>query len=231
MIRDGAEGDPELALEALAELDPEQRLVGRNRTKADLLFYRVGDWRVAVKTYESRPFVVRNVLGRWLIGREAAAYETAGRLSGLPRFLGRVGPYALATAWVPAESLATDPLPAVGPATFDRLEEIVAELHRRGVAVADLHRGDVLVGDDQSVYLVDLAAAWTAGDGAGRARKAVFERLRGLDMIALARIRAHFLGTAPVSSLEAVGGPAARWYLWGRRLKRIWNWLRGRDRN
>ena len=231
VIKDGADEDPELALSALAELDPEQRLVGRNRTKADLLFYRLGERRIALKTYAARPFVVRNLLGRWLIGREVSAYQAAGRTPGLPRFLGRVGPYSLATDWVSARSLAADPAPSVGPATLDRLEGIVAELHRSGIAVADLHRGDVLVDGNQKVYLVDLAAAWTIGDGSGRIRRAIFERLCGLDRIALARIRAHSLGTVPDSGFEAVGGPAARWYRWGRRLKEIWDRLRGRHRS
>jgi len=220
--------DSELSLDRLKELSPEQKLAGRNSSKADLLFYRVGDLNIALKTYTGRSLLTRELLGRWLVGREARAYEAASGVAGIPGFLGRLGPHALATEWVPAVSLVERQGEKIDPAVFDRVEEIIFALHDRGVAVSDLHRGDILLSNDGKVYLVDLAAAWVLGRAPGRLRRALFDHLCRLDRIALARVKAHFLGGDVESAVAEVGGSTAAWHRWGRRLKRAWDRLRGR---
>ncbi|MEJ2085866.1 MAG: hypothetical protein P8Y44_09330 [Acidobacteriota bacterium] len=224
--RSGAE--PELSLDRLMELTPEHKLSGRNSSKADVLFYRVGDLDIALKTYADRGLLVRGLLGRWLIGREALAYRAASGIPGIPGFLGRFGPHALATEWLPATSLVERQGEKIDPMVFDRVEEIIDALHDRGVAVADLHRGDILLSNDGEVYLVDLAAAWVLGSAPGRLRKAVFDHLCRLDRIALARVRTHFLGGDVDAAVREIGGSTVAWHRWGRRLKRVWDRLRGR---
>ena len=86
----------------LSGVEPVRRIVGRNGTKADVLFYDLGDERVAVKTYEPRGALVRGTLGRWLIRREAKAYVAAHGIAALPAFVGLLGPFAVATRWVDA---------------------------------------------------------------------------------------------------------------------------------
>ena len=85
--------------------EPVRRIAGRNSTKADVLFFDLGEQRVAVKSYLPRGALIRNTLGRWLIRREAAAYEAAAEVAALPAFLGRLGPCVLATEWVDGEPL------------------------------------------------------------------------------------------------------------------------------
>ena len=95
-----------LRLEDLDGLEPLRRLVGRNRTKADILVYRLHGTEIAVKDYGARPWLVRQTIGRLLIRRESAAYLAAGPVEGLPPFHGRLGPFALATGWLDARPLA-----------------------------------------------------------------------------------------------------------------------------
>lgn len=228
MTSDNAVGENELSLELLAEMTPERTIGGRNSTKADVQFYRVGDLGVALKTYSNRSVVVRWLLGRCLIGREVSAYRSASGLEGLPRFLGRLGPVALATEWVPARSLAERSGESIEPAIFDRLEQIIDDLHRRGVAVSDLHRGDILLTDDNRVFLIDFAIAWTLGERPSRIRRRIFSHLSRLDLIAAARIRAHFLGGDVEEAVSRIGGSTADWHGRGRRIKQLWNRLRGR---
>ena len=223
-----ARADSELSLDRLMELSPEHELAGRNSSKADLLFFRVGDLNIALKTYTGRSLLARGLLGRWLIRRETLAYEAASGIPGIPGFLGRLGPHALATEWLPASSLVERQGEKIDPIVFDRVEEIIDALHERGVAVSDLHRGDILLSNEGEVYLVDLAAAWVLGTAPGRVRRAVFDHLCRLDRIALARVRAHFLGGDVDSAVKEVGGSTAAWHRWGRRLKRVWDGLRGR---
>jgi len=218
-------------LRRLLAARPERRIAGRNATKADLLFYRRGELAVAVKTYAPRPFVVRHLLGRWLIRREAAAYRAAAGVAGLPAFYGRLGPYALATEWLPAEPLRSFAGRRLGGELFDRVGAILDRLHGRGIAVADLHHRDVLVTAGGEVYLVDLAMAWLAGEKAGPIRRALFRRLCDQDRVALARMRARFTGGDVAAAVAAVGSSAAAWHARGRRVKTLLDRLRGKGRS
>jgi len=207
---------------------PWRRLAGRNSTKADVLLYRLDGAEVAVKDYGPRSFVVRNTVGRFLIRRESRAYEAASGLPGLPRFLGRLGAFSLALEYVDARPLAEITGRSLDAVFFDRLESRVRALHDRGIALGDLHHRDVLVTADDSIYLVDLAMAWVAGPRAGTLRRAVFRRLAGIDLVAVARMRARWTGGDVDRAVAAVGGSAAVWHGRGRRLKTILNRIRGR---
>lgn len=213
--------------EQLRGLVPLRRLPGRNRTKADLLVYRVGGREVAVKDYASRPWVIRHSLGRWLTRRECAAYQAAIGLPGLPRFLGRVGPFALALQWIEARPLAAREVGDVDATCFEHLRAIVDRLHARGIALGDLHHRDVLVDSDGAVWVVDFATAWLLGAKPGRIRRLLFDRFRDADLVAVARLQARFAGGDPAAAAAAVGRAAAAWHRRGRSLKRFWDRLRG----
>jgi len=209
--------------------EPVRRIDGRNWTKADVLFFDLGDLRVAVKSYAPRGALIRNTLGRWLIRREAAAYVAAAEVTALPAFLGRPGPFALVTEWVDAEPLKARE-GVLDDALFDRLAAILDELHGRGVALADLHHRDVLLTPDGSLYLVDLATAWVLGPGPGFIRRLLFERFRESDRVNLARMRARFTGGDVEAAVASVSPEAAAWHRRGRRVKGWLDRLRGRRR-
>jgi hypothetical protein len=212
----------------LAAAPPLRRLPGRNWTKADVLFFRLDGKGVAVKDYGPRPLLVRQTIGRLLTRREAAAYRAAGGVEGLPRFLGRLGPWTLALEWIEGKTLADLRGEALDEGIFDRIGAILESLHARGIAAGDLHHRDVLVGPGRSVHLVDLATALVLGRRPGRFRRAAFARLAAQDLVALARMRARWTGRDEAAAIAAVGKEAAAWYARGRRLRRFWDRLRGR---
>jgi hypothetical protein len=201
---------------------------GRNVTKAEILIYACDDGRIAVKDYASRPLPIRLTVGRYLIWREAVAYRAAEGVSGIPRFFGRLDPCALAVEWVDGRTLSSFTPETLPAEVFDRLEAILVALHRRGVAVADLHHRDVLVGEDATVHGIDLATGYVLGSRPSRFRRALFERLREQDLVALARMRARLMGGDPLAAVEAVGSRAAAWHRRGRKAKTLWDRLRGR---
>ncbi len=215
----------------LTLLEPLRRLPGRNATKATVLFYRVDGIGVAVKSYAEGPWLIRHLLGRWLISREAAAYRAAAGVAGLPEFFGRLGPFALATEWIAAHPLATCSGREFEPSFFDRIAVILDDLHARGIALADLHHRDVLVTDDGTPVLVDLAMAWRLGERPWRWRRALFARFRDADRVALARMRARFTGGDMDEAIAAVGPEAAAWHRRGRRVKAWFDRLRGKRRS
>jgi len=208
-------------------LTPERQLVGRNLSKADVLLYRVDGRRIAVKDYAARPFLARHTVGRLLVGRECRAYERAGAVPGLAPFLGRLGPLTLATAWIDAIPLSDLPQGSASPELFDRLDAVIAGLHVRGVAMSDLHHRDVLVAVDGSVHLVDLAMAYVLGPRPGWFRRRLFERLSAQDRLSAARMRARFTGRSEDEALAALDPAARRLWRAGRRIKGLWDRLRG----
>ena len=233
MIRSVAESStphvaPALDREALAGLAPELRFPGRNLSKADVSLYQVGGRRIALKDYGARPFVARHTIGRLLVGRECRAYERAGAAPGLAPFLGRLGPFTLATGWIESVPLADLPGGAASHEIFDRLDEVIDDLHKRGVAISDLHHRDVLVGKNGAVHVVDLAAAYVLGKRPGSLSLRVFERFRAQDRLAAARMRARFTGGSEQGALATVDPAAVRLWGTGRRIKAFWDRLRGK---
>jgi len=208
--------------------DSVRRIPGRNWTKADVEFYETEDINVAVKTYQPRNALARNTLGRWLIRREAAAFRAVSGISAAPAFLGRLGAFAIATEWVDAVPLKEHSGNRLDDGIFDRLTDIVAEFHERGVALADLHHRDVLLGEDGSLYVLDLATAWVAGDRPGPFRRYLFERFCEADMVNLARMRARFTGGDPAAAVASVSPAAAAWHRRGRKVKSVFDRLRGK---
>ena len=217
---------PTLTRQALARLTPERVHGGRNVSKADVSFYRIEGLAIAVKDYGRRPFLARHTVGRYLVGRECRAYERLGALPGLAPFLGRLGPFTLATARLNAVPLADLPRGAIGPEVFDRLDVVVASIHARGVAIADLHHRDVLVGAGGTVHVVDLAAAYVLGPRATPLAQRIFGHLCAQDRLAAARMRARFTGASEGDALAALDPAAVRLWGAGRRVKAFWDRLR-----
>jgi len=220
-------GGPAGVLENLRRSPPLRRFPPRNSTKAEVLVCRHDGRTIALKDYGARPFLVRQTVGRYLIRREAAMYRAAGTLPGLPRCLGRIGPFALATEWIEGSSLSSLGPGQVPPMCFDRLAALVDAIHERGIALGDLHHRDVVVDGQGGVHVVDLALAWISGRGW---RRRLFEWLRDQDRIAVARMRARFEGTDERAAIAAtgVGRGAVRRYEIARRLRRGLDRLRGR---
>jgi hypothetical protein len=212
----------------LAALAAERVFPGRNVSKADVRLYRISGRAIALKDYGSRPFLVRHTIGRWFIRREALAYRRAGSLPGLAPFLGRVGSFALATGWLDAVPLAELSPRSATPATFDGLDGVIASLHARGVAVSDLHHRDVLVSRDGTVHVVDFAAAYVLPANPSAFSRRVFHRLCAQDRLAAARMRARFTGNSEAEALAELDPAAVRLWGAGRRLKALWDRIRGR---
>ena len=203
-------------------------VAGRNWTKPDVLQQREDDLLIAFKTYNGRWAWLRHSLGRWLIRREAKAYEAAAGVEGLPSFLGCVGTATLALEWIDGSSLAALGRGTVQDEVFDEVGKILSRLHARGVAVGDLHHRNVLITPGGRVVLVDLAASWISGSRSGPLRKLIFKRLVELDRLALARMRARFTGGDSDDAVRASSRSIRVWYARGRRIKRILNRLRRR---
>jgi len=118
------------------------------------------DW--AIKEFLSRPWLVRHTLGRFLIRREARVLAALDGIAGIPRDGRRLGPAALAMAFVAGKALADlrregGQLPR---SFFLDLERLVDDIHAAGYAHLDVRNlGNIICGPDQRPCLLDFQSS------------------------------------------------------------------------
>lgn len=100
-------------------------------------------------------------LGRLQIRREVAAYGWLDGVPGVPAFVGRVDPLALAIECIDGERLASAALrPEDGPRHVAQLRAILDAIHARGVVHNDLRGSEnVLLRRDGGLAVIDFAGA------------------------------------------------------------------------
>ncbi len=104
-------------------------------------------------------FIPTRWIGEFLARHEARLFGLVAGLSGVPRFLGRVGPTGIAHEYVEGRPLGRDD--RVDDRFFPRLAELLDAMHRRGVAYVDLEkRENILHGADGRPYLIDFQISW-----------------------------------------------------------------------
>ena len=78
---------------------------------------------------------------------------------GVPRLLGRWGPYGFLYAYI--EGWTLDQKPRLPDDFFDRFQDLLRGIHARGMAYIDLNkRGNIILGEDDRPYLIDFQISW-----------------------------------------------------------------------
>lgn len=139
------------------------------------------------KDYSRCPLLVRETWGRFHIAREAAVYRAIRGLPGIPRFLGTIDAYALLVERIEGRDASRPPDGGFPAGFFDRLAEVVAGLHARGVVHGDLRqRRNVLVAADGRPFVVDFASGIRLPRGS-----ALLRILADRDRSGVAKLRAR----------------------------------------
>jgi hypothetical protein len=98
-------------------------------------------------------------LGRRLCDREVRIYEDLSDLPNIPPLLGRVGETGFVHRLAPGRPLKRNI--AVPDGFFEQLQELLAELHRRGIAYLDTNKlSNIVLGDDGRPHLIDFQISW-----------------------------------------------------------------------
>ena len=86
---------------------------------------------------------------------EVALYRRLAGLEGIPDLTGRPRRHAFLHAWIPGREIG--PAVTLPGVFFAELEELLGQVHHRGIAYVDLEKDEnVLVGDDGHPYLIDF---------------------------------------------------------------------------
>lgn len=153
--------------------------------KADILLVETSEGRFAVKDYAAK-----NALVRWAgipqLTREERAYRRLQGVPGVPRFTRRLDTYAIIMEYVGGIRLPKFHRRHGGvPRVTQRLKELLAEVHARGIIHGDLRsRDNILVTPGGDIYLIDFSSAsvFEPGTWAGRV---LFPRLKRAEERAL----------------------------------------------
>jgi len=146
---------------------------------------RLGERDVVIKDFASRGFWVRNLIGRWMIAREAKAYRALEGHPAVPRFYGCVDALALALEYRPGRRMSRRTYSALPAEFLGELEQAIREMHARGVAHLDLrHRTNVMADAQGHPVLIDFGSAICLRPG-GLAARILLPLLAYFDLRAL----------------------------------------------
>ena len=98
---------------------------------AVLTLFEHADVTWVVKDFRTRTWLVRNLIGRFLIRRELNGLCRLKGVPGTPQGSFRVDAFALAYRYVPGTGLRGLPASALGPEFFPTLERNMLEMHAR----------------------------------------------------------------------------------------------------
>jgi predicted Ser/Thr protein kinase len=159
----------------------------------------VDGYTAAVKDISNKSFVYRALLGRWLLSREFAFYQKLSGVNGVPepyKKIDRDGFIFEYVEGVPLSHFSKDaPVP---PSFFDSLEDLVREIHSRGVVHSDLkHKKNILVYENNQPYLIDFGASWSASSSWNLPKRWLYSQFQQIDLNAVSKIRNRFVHGNP----------------------------------
>lgn len=147
--------------------------------------------RFVMKDWSHRPLPLRETWCRLAAQREITVYEKLRGMHGVPQLICTLDKYGFVMEWLDARPLPrTRMRDLLGLEFFNHLNNIVEEMHKRGVAHGDLRRRNILRGLDGLPKLIDFETAVQAGKSADGGR--VFRAMRNVDKITLVKIRARY---------------------------------------
>jgi len=179
----------QLTRETLPQFLVEQLRPGGGSRPALLLIEDRGQ-RAVVKDYLPSGWLLRAVVGRWLIGREARHYRMLDGARGVPRLIRRLDRNALVVEHIEGRACSDFPDGSLPIEFFQRLEAVVNGLHERGVVHCDVkNRSNIVVTETLEPYIVDFASAFTRKGRLGWLRRFLFDRFRRDDDRAVVKAR------------------------------------------
>jgi serine/threonine protein kinase len=224
---------PRLTRRKLKKLSRESIHKARNWSKADV---SIAEWppksgrRVVVKELKNRPLWFRVLAGRYLLRREWKTLCALADLKGVPAPIARPDSDTIVMEFRPGQPLDKLLWWQAPDDVVEKIEELVTEIHKRGITHGDLHGYNVLVDDSGEITLIDWATAGNFGTKRAPGKNFTFDEWRALDERALAKIKIIFAPTdiTPLQHDLLLNG-GSRIYRFVKSFKRLGERVRGID--
>lgn len=178
--------------------DIEQHLISLSRKgsfgKPDLSRVEIGDRKIMVKDVREKNFLLRWTLGIWLIHKEWKIYSRLKGLKGIPQPVERIDCFAFAMELIPGKPLFRGE--AIPSSFFSDLEQVLREVHERGVVHLDLrHKGNILLSEKGEPFLIDFNSSFYFREK-GLLRHFLFPILRKVDYGGLLKLKQRISPTS-----------------------------------
>lgn len=181
--------------------------------KPDLNRVSLNGQTFMVKDVRRRNFFFRWSLGLWLIQKEWKIYCRLKGVKGIPQPIERIDCFAFAMEYVSGRAINRNE--ALSASFFSELDQVLRDVHSRGVVHLDLrHKGNILVTDDGKPVLIDFNSSFSFNPK-GILHRFFFPMLRWVDYGGLLKLKER----ASPSSMTAEETDFLKRF---NRLRRLW---------
>jgi len=155
--------------------------------KPDLHRVEVEGCTLMVKDVRRKNLFFRWTLGLWLIHKEWKIYSQLKGVHGVPQAIERIDRFAFAMEFVPGRPIERGE--TLQPSFFPHLEQVLREVHKRGVVHLDLrHKGNILISEKGEPFLIDFNSSFYYKEK-GLFRRFIFPILRWVDNGGLLKLK------------------------------------------
>lgn len=184
------EGKPAIPTRAELSRPSHAQLRAADSHRPRLLRVEAAGGRTVVKDFLPCGWLVRTLVGPWLIRREEHIYRLLEGCPGVPRLVGRVDRHALALEYIDGRNAGEYADGTLPPDFFARLERVVEAMHARQVVHCDLkNRKNIVVAEGYRPYIVDFSAAFSRLGPLGWLRRKAYDRFVLDDQRAVVKAR------------------------------------------
>ena len=155
--------------------------------KPDLNQVKMGEGVLMVKDVLRRNFPSRWTLGLWLIQKEWKIYTRLAGIKGIPQPIERIDRFAFAMEFIQGRPIHREE--ALPLSFFHALEQVIREVHSKGVVHMDLrHKGNILISEQGEPVLIDFNSSFFFKER-GILRRFLFPILRWVDYGGLLKLK------------------------------------------
>ena len=170
--------------------------VVRKATSTGPVIWRMEDngHTAIVKDFRQNGFIYRNIIGRFLIWREAKAYRRLKGLKGVPDFYGSIGGIVLVVEEIGGTDIEKlEVISSLSDTFYQELKNLIKEIHKRGLAHCDLKRApNIMLGNDGKPYIVDWASAISKREFRFFPMNLIYERFIIDDLNAVTKLKLKY---------------------------------------
>jgi len=198
--------------------------------QADTYLIQYGGEPAVAKDYRDRPLIIRWIARLFLINKELRTYRRLAGIEGIPRLYGTLGRYGFVLEYKRGKTLSKFRPHQLPASFFNQLEEIINQMHNRGIAHCDIRRKNVLVTNEGRPCLLDFNTSFDRGSWYNLIKRLFFPLLCQLDRHDFLKIKASLAPQDLSQQEEDFLRKEFLWYKLGRlvrkgiyrRIKRQW---------
>jgi len=144
---------------------------------------------VVAKDYSVCPSLVRWVAKAFLIKRELEIYRRLGGISGIPRVYGALGKYGFILEYKEGRTLSKFRPNELPKEFFDQLEQIIHQMHQRGIVHCDIRRKNILVSHQYQPWVIDFNTSFDKGGKYNPVKRFFFPLFCQMDQQAFLKLK------------------------------------------